>query len=324
LLQAATGQLSLTSNRESIEKVIANPAITPAVQKRLQLVVEARAFASKELGLPDNQTYRTYVDLKRDYVVWNVYATDRFSVEPRRWCFPVAGCVVYRGYFKEEAAQKYARRTRLDGGDATVSGAAAYSTLGHFDDPVLSSMLRWNDSQMVATLFHELAHQVFYVPNESGFNEAFASVVEEAGLKRWLAIHGDTISFEAKQTSRARSQAVTSLLLSTRDRLRELYASEPPSFDLYIRKQREFGRLKFEYGQLKQNWNGYSGYDAWFNGTLSNADLISAATYESCAPKLEEILESVGNDLPKFYDAVKRLEPAERKKLCAERESVNR
>ncbi len=308
----------MSMQREPIESVLASPQTPDRLRDRLQLIAAAREFASKELGLPDNQSYRTYVDLKRDYAVWNVFATDRFSVEPRRWCFPVAGCVVYRGYFKEQDAQRYARGARLGGGDAAVSGAIAYSTLGHFEDPVLSSMLRWSDAQIAATLFHELAHQVFYAPNESAFNEAFASVVEEAGLKRWLEKRGDRAASEIQKSVRSRSEAITALLSSTRERLRVLYANEAPSFDLYIRKQQEFGRLKFEYGQLKETWNGYAGYDAWFNRTLGNADLVSAATYESCVPSLTRVLRSVNDDLPRFYETVKAMERGERAKLCAQ------
>ncbi|HYM35040.1 MAG TPA: aminopeptidase [Steroidobacteraceae bacterium] len=321
LMQAAQGQMSVNANRTAIEKVIADPRTDEKLRTRLQLIAEAREFASSNLGLPNNKSYRSYVDLHRDFVVWNVFATERYSVEPRRWCFPIAGCVVYRGYFKEESAQRYARRTRLSGADAAVGGSAAYSTLGHFDDPVLSSMLRWSDAQIAATLFHELAHQVMYVPNESSFNEAFASVVEEEGAKRWLESRNDMTSLAAWRSARQRATEFSRLLLGTRDRLRVLYAEAKPSRDLYYRKQQVFGRMKFDYWQLKASWNGYSGYDAWFDRALNNADLVSAATYDACKPELEKLLESVSGDLPKFYDAVKRLTMDERGKLCRRQSS---
>jgi len=316
LFQAAQGQLAINSRREPIEKAIVDPNNAPAVRTRLQLIAEAREFASGELGLPDNESYRSYVDLKREFVVWNVFATERYSVEPRRWCFPIAGCVVYRGYFKEADAQSYARHLRLDGADASVSGSAAYSTLGHFKDPVLSSMLRWSDTQIAATLFHELAHQVFYAPNESSFNEAFASVVEDEGATRWLQKRNDPAALAAWRTAQNRGTEFSKLLLATRERLRAMYMHSTPSMELYFRKQEEFGRLKFEYRQLKASWNGYSGYDSWFNRALNNADLISAATYDACMPPLENLLNSVGGDLPMFYEAVKRLTKEERTGLC--------
>jgi predicted aminopeptidase len=178
LLQAASGQMELTSKRRPIEKVLADASTPQELRTRLEYVSAARTFASAELGLPDNQSYRSYADLGRPYVVWNVFATEEFSVQPRRWCFPIAGCVVYRGYFAEQSAQSYARRLRLRGLDTAVGGVAAYSTLGHFKDPVLNTMMHWSDVQLASTLFHELAHQVVYVAGDSEFNEAFATVVE--------------------------------------------------------------------------------------------------------------------------------------------------
>lgn len=316
LLQAAQGQLAISGKREPIASVIADPDAPAELKRRLQLIADAREFASRELGLPDNDSYRGFVDLGRNFAVWNVFATDRFSVEPRRWCFPIAGCVVYRGYFDENAAQRYARRTRIKGGDATVAGAAAYSTLGHFDDPVLSTMLRWSDAQIAATLFHELAHQVLYVPNDSEFNEAFASVVEEEGARRWLTSRNQTDALARWQTSRERGAQFTRLLLTARERLQALYRESANDPDLYHRKQVEFGRLKFEYWQLKETWNGYAGYDAWFDRALNNADLVSAATYQSCVPKLRELLASVNGELPKFYQAAKALDNAQRRRMC--------
>src|SRR3990170_5868323 len=179
LLQAASGQIELTSKRRPIEKVLADTRTSEELRTRLQYVSAARTFASAELGLPNNDSYRSYADLGRPYVVWNVFATEEFSVQPRRWCFPIAGCVVYRGYFDEKNAQTYARRLRLGGLDTSVGGVAAYSTLGHFKDPVLNTMLGWSDVQLASTLFHELAHHVVYVAGDSEFNEAFATVVEE-------------------------------------------------------------------------------------------------------------------------------------------------
>jgi len=315
LMQAAKGQLAITVKREPIEDVIADPKTPAATQARLKMIAEARAFASSELALPDNDSYRSYVALKRDYVVWNVFATEPFSVEPISWCFPIAGCVVYRGYFNENAAQRYARRARLDGKDATVGGVAAYSTLGHFKDPVLSTMLRWSDAQIAATLFHELAHQVVYVPSDSAFNEAFATVVEEYGAERWLQQRNEGPALAAWRLARKRSGEFTDLLLATRERLRALYRLRLAPTELHYRKQQEFGRLKYDYWQLKASWNGYGGYDNWFNRTLSNADLISAATYQSCVPGLEKLLQESGS-LPRFYEAAEKLDEEGRRRVC--------
>jgi predicted aminopeptidase len=321
LLQAASGQMQIVSRREPIARLLANPATPDPLRQRLEYVSAARDFASNELGLPDNASYRSYADVGRPYVVWNVFATDEFSVEPRRWCFPIAGCVVYRGYFSEGGAEGYARHLRAHGDDVEVGGVAAYSTLGHFQDPLLNTMMGWSDAQLAATVFHELAHQLVYVPGDSSFNETFATVVEETGLERWLAKNGRPQDLKSWQGQRRRNQQFIELLLGTRERLRALYASSLPRDAMRARKQEEFGRLKFEYGLLKASWNGYTGYDRWFDRALNNAQLISAATYHGCMPGLRRLLQSVDGDLPRFYQQVRDLaaQPkASRQQLCAD------
>ncbi|GFE81225.1 aminopeptidase [Steroidobacter agaridevorans] len=308
LIQAATGQMELTSKRQPIAKLLTDARTPEQLRDRLEYVSAARTFASQELGLPDNDSYRSYADVGRPYVVWNVFATDEFSVQPKRWCFPIAGCVVYRGYFKENNAKTYARRLRLRGSDTAVGGVAAYSTLGHFKDPVLNTMLGWSDVQLAATLFHELAHQVVYVPGDSEFNEAFATVVEEAGLQRWLASRGRLKDLDAWNEQRERNAQFVALLLQTRERLDALYRSDLPDDEKRDRKQYEFGVLKLQYSQLKAGqWNGYRGYDAWFGRTLNNAHLVSAATYYGCVPGLRRLLQSVDSDLPRFYEKAREL-----------------
>ena len=307
LIQAAGGQMAIAARREPIAEVLADASTPPELRTRLEYVAAARDFASRELGLPDNESYRSYADLGRPYVVWNVFAAPEFSVEPRRWCFPIAGCVVYRGYFNEAAARRYARGLRRRGDDVAVGGVAAYSTLGHFNDPVLNTMLGWSDAQLAATLFHELAHQVVYVPGDSEFNESFATVVEEAGLERWLALRHRKQDLAAWQEQRERQAQFISLLLKARDKLRTLYESVLPDDEKRSRKQYEFGELKLDYAQLRQEWHGYSGYDRWFDRTLTNAHLVSAATYYGCVPGLRRVLSEAGGDLPRFYEAAKQL-----------------
>ncbi len=323
LIQAASGQLELTSKRQPIAKLLTDTRTPEKLRGRLEYVSAARTFASQELGLPDNDSYRSYADVGRPYVVWNVFATDEFSVRPKRWCFPIAGCVVYRGYFAEDNAQSYARRLRLRGSDTAVGGVAAYSTLGHFKDPVLNTMLGWSDVQLASTLFHELAHQVVYVPGDSEFNEAFATVVEEAGLQRWLASRGRLQDLDAWNEQRERNAQFVGLLLQTRERLDTLYRSDLPDDQKRDRKQYEFGVLKLEYAQLKTTqWNGYRGYDAWFSRTLNNAHLVSAATYYGCVPGLRRVLQSVDGDLRLFYDKARELAKETREAraaaVCAE------
>jgi len=320
IMQATQGQLSLMSHREPIAKVINDPDTTPQLKSRLEYVQAAREFASRELQLPDNKSYRSYVDLKRKYVVWNVFAAPEFSVTPMQWCFPIAGCVVYRGYFKEESAHSYANKLRSKGFDVVVAGVPAYSTLGHFSDPVLSTMTGWSDAQMAATLFHELAHQVAYVKNDSAFNEAFATVVADEGMKRWLQHNNHDEEWYAWQLQEQRSNVISALLLHAREQLQEIYSMHQAAEQTRAEKQRILDGLKAEYATLKTAWNGYSGYDAWFNRPLNNADFIAVATYQKCVPAFERLLQKASNDLPRFYSSVKELthqSAAKRRAFCS-------
>ena len=321
LLQAARGQMDVMSRRQPIAKLIENPKTPDKLRGRLEYVAEARDFASRELGLPENRSYRSYADVERRFVVWNVFVTPRFSITPLRWCFPIAGCIVYRGYFHEEAAERYARRMRLGGRDATVGGVSGYSTLGHFDDPVLNTMMEWGDADLAGTIFHELGHQVLYVKDDSDFNEAFATVIEDAGLMRWLEHRHDAARLKVWKAARVKSLEFTNLLLATRERLRALYRLKLSEDEMAARKDAEFGRLKFEYELLKERWSGYSGYDGWFDRPLGNADLVPISTYQRCVPGLQRLLDEQGGDLPKFYEAARTLAKESREvrhaKLCA-------
>lgn len=300
VLQAAAGQADVLNRSEPIEDLLADPATPGPLRERLELVVEARRFAIAELGLPDGRSFRHYADLDRRYAVWNVVAAPEFSVTPRRWCYPVAGCVAYRGYFDEARAAATARRLDVRGDDVTVGGVATYSTLGYLPDPVFNTMLGWRETRLVGTVFHELAHERLYVPGDSEFNEAFASVVEQEGVRRWLAARGREGEFDAYRMGLTREAEFAGLLREARERLRKLYASDAPSTQLWADKQGEFGRLKFEYTLLRARWDGYAGYDAWFARTLNNAHLAAVATYHDCVPGLQREFEAAGS-LEAFY-----------------------
>ena len=319
MTQAVSGQMSVMSKSRPIPVVMADTATTAATRDRLGLATEAREFAIRELALPDGSSYRKYADLGRPYAVWNVVATPEFSVAPHRWCFPVAGCVAYRGYFKEASARSLALKLSMHGDDVAVGGVPTYSTLGHLPDPLFNTMIGWRESRFVGTIFHELAHERLYLTGDSEFNEAFASVVEDEGVRRWLASRGKTADFEAYRLSASREADFAALLRRARGRLAALYASGKPLEELRIDKQREFGRLKFEYEQLKKRWGGYAGYDAWFARPLNNAHLASIATYMDCMPGLRRELDAAGS-LPEFYEraaALGQLKAQERHdRLC--------
>jgi predicted aminopeptidase len=305
VLQAATGQAVVMHRSEPIAGVVANPSTPQRTRERLLLVERAREFAINELALPDGRSYRKYADLGRTNVVHNVVATPEFSVEPRHWCFPVTGCVSYRGYFNEENARTYALRLATKGDDVSVDGVPTYSTLGHLPDPVFGPMLSWRDTRLVGTIFHELAHERLYLAGDSALNEAFANVVEDEGVRRWLQQAGRAGEIAGYEAAIARQQEFASLLLEARARLARLYASRLAPEAMRIEKQREFGRLQYQYEVMRrERWQGYAGYDAWFARSLNNAHLAAVATYEDCVPGLQRLLRDAGGLLPEFYTRV--------------------
>jgi predicted aminopeptidase len=305
-MQAAQGQLALISAARPIDDWLASPEIEPDLKGRLAKVKEIRRFAARELGLPDNSSYTTYADLKRPFVMWNVVATPELSLKPRQWCFPVAGCVNYRGYYSKDEAQAYAAQLRAERYDVDVAGVPAYSTLGWFKDPVLSTFIRYPDAQLARLVFHELAHQQVYAAGDSQFNESFAVAVEEFGVERWLARHGDDAVRASYATYRSRKQDFLRLLMKHRQALEVNYERVASDDEKRRQKAAIFQALQDEYQELKQAWGGYAGYDRWFAEPLSNAHLSAVATYHDLVPGFRALLAREGS-LDKFYASVRAL-----------------
>nr|MBO2509636.1 aminopeptidase [Gammaproteobacteria bacterium] len=296
--QLVEGQLDLLRRSEPVESILRDQSRDPELRRRLALAQEARAFASRELGLPDNRSYRRYVELDRPYVVWNLFATPELSLTPLTHCFPIAGCVAYRGYYRQGAARGAAALLQLEGWDTYVAGIEAYSTLGWFDDPILSSMLRWDDERLAALIFHELAHQRVYVPGDTAFNESFASFVEREGARQWRAARG--LPPPDGRTERQREQ-FTALILASRERLQQLYASELDEDAKRAGKAAEFERLRAEYRRLRDGeWQGDRRYDAWMAAPLNNARLLPFGLYDQWVPAFAALYRQAG-DWAAFY-----------------------
>lgn len=304
-LQAAAGQWELVRKREPIEKVIEDPNTSPELTARLRLLQDARDFSVDVLGLPDNKSYRTYAELERDYVVWNVFAAPEFSLAPKQWCFPIAGCVSYRGYFSKEDAIRKSRQLANDGYDVAVGGVAAYSTLGKFNDPILSTMMRWDDVELVAVLFHELAHQVVYVKDDSAFNESFATAVEEIGVRRWLESRAEEEKMADYIAGRELQQSLLTLVAAARDDLDSIYEAD---IDVESRRVQKHERLKSlaeaVAGELRQNGRDGS---SWLSGELNNARLISMTLYEGRLPSFRALYARCEMELQCFYSEAKKL-----------------
>jgi predicted aminopeptidase len=304
--QAAHGQLALLADARPVDDWLADQHTNPRLRDRLEKARQIRGYAARELGLPDNKSYKNYVALERPFVLWNVVATPELSLKPMQWCFPVAGCVAYRGYYDKADAQAYAKDLREQGMDVQVGGVPAYSTLGWFNDPLVSTFINYPDAELARLIFHELAHQVVYISGDSQFNESFATTVEEAGLQRWLDMKGDDKLREAYAKFASRKKDFLQLLLASRFELDAVYKSQLDDNRKRGEKARVFRELKERYQVLKEKWGGYAGYDRFFAEPLSNAHLASIATYNDYVPGFRALLAKEGS-FPRFYAAVRTL-----------------
>lgn len=313
--QLARGQMELLSRREPIDTIVADPQRDAELRRRLSLVLDARRFAVDTLDLPDNGSYTFYADLDRPYVLWNVFATPEFSLEPVESCFPFAGCVAYRGHYRKERAQAAAAQLREQGYDVEIGGVPAYSTLGWFDDPVLNTMLHWSDAVLVGTVFHELGHQRLYVKDDTSFNESYASFIEQEGLHAYFA--AGRIVAEDSATQRQREAQFVALVLATRARLARLYSLPLSPEAMRAQKAEAFAQLKRDYAQLRDSqWNGAPDYDAWFGRELNNASLLPVGLYDQWVPAFAALFEQSGRDWTRFHEActvLAGLEPAQRR-----------
>ncbi|MBC7684510.1 MAG: aminopeptidase [Bdellovibrionales bacterium] len=304
--QAAQGQLTLLNDARPIDEWLADHNTAPKLKLRLATARQIRTFAVQELALPDNKSYRNYAALARPFVLWNVVATPELSLKPIQWCFPVAGCVSYKGYYGREDASAFARELRAAGNDVQVGGVPAYSTLGWFNDPLISTFIYYPDAELARLLFHELSHQVVYVQGDSQFNESFASAVEEAGVERWLNGFGNQAMRDTYIKFSARKREFLKLLLACRHDLELTYASDISANKKRAEKARLFQQLKDDYLVLKASWGGYAGYDRFFAEPLSNAHLASIATYNDFIPAFRALLARE-KTMPRFYAAAKAL-----------------
>ncbi|MBI5792068.1 MAG: aminopeptidase [Rhodocyclales bacterium] len=305
--QAVGGHFDVMGAARPIDEIVRDPGGDPALHAQLREALAIREFATRELGLPDNGSYRNYADLGRPFVLWNVFAAPEFSLQPRSWCMLMVGCVNYRGYYAREDAERLATELRQEGYDTFVGGVPAYSTLGWFDDPVLNTFLRPGTLEVARTVFHELAHQLIFVRDDTVFNESFATAVENEGLRRWTSGHlaaAQRASFEAQ---RARKAALVGLLRDYRTRFRVLYET-PRTADLQRRAKTDLlAALRADYAALKAGWGGYAGYDRVLGADFNNATLASFALYGELVPAFEHLLQQEQHDMQRFYRRVSEL-----------------
>lgn len=313
------GEYAMLAARRPIDRVIADPSTDAALKSRLRLAAQARTFASDRLRLPRNASYTQYADLHRPYATWNVFAAGEFSVDAFQHCFPIVGCLGYIGYFDLERARDEAARLRGQDLETWIAGSSAYSTLGWFADPILNTMLRWDDDELAGTIFHELAHQRLYVQGDTEFDESFATFVQREGLREWRASRELPVSDSADET---RSDEFAGLVLDARERLRTLYASPLPAATMREKKREEFDRLRADYAKLRDaRWQGRGLYDDWIRGEINNATLLPFGLYHRWVPAFTALFSQQNGDWDAFYsaaDKIAHLKPQARTKALTE------
>ena len=304
---AFSGQLEVVSKRRPIQEVIEDPVTKPAVAEKLKYVERAHDFAIRDLYLPDSDSFRSYSDLERDYVLWNVFATPELSLQTKQWCYPFFGCLGYRSYFSKAYAETIAVELEDAGWDVHIAASPAYSTRGFFSDPVYNPMLRYDDLTLAGILFHELAHEKIYFKNDSELNESFAVAVQDEGVRRWLAYEQRPQYYSEYIISQQRDKQFVTLLLKYRNELEALYQSEQTDVVKRTQKRQILKSLRKAYFALRKEWNGYTGFDHWFNKPLNNARLAPVGTYQGHVAAFNKLLEKHNGYLPEFYEQVEAI-----------------
>ncbi|MGQ2981523.1 MAG: aminopeptidase [Polaromonas sp.] len=331
--QSVSGHLELMNAARPLPEWLQDSQTPEKLKARLELAQRIRRFAVNELHLPDNASYQRYADLQRKAVVWNVTAAPALSLKPETWCFPVAGCVGYRGYFDEQEARAEAARLQHTGLDVHVYGVPAYSTLGWMNwaggDPLLSTFVSYPEGDLARLIFHELAHQVVYVQDDTPFNESFATAVERLGVARWLAANGSDKARADYAGMEQQRRQFRALAQDTRRALTAIYESKtapaPGRQEKLAMKNIAMENFRAKYAELRAGWavpaGSLGGYDRWV-AQANNASFGAQAAYDELVPGFEALFARSGGNWPVFYDEVRQLASqsrGERQKLLAAR-----
>jgi len=304
--QSVQGQFEVFQKRQAISNLLEENNISDTLRNKLNTVLVLRDFSIRQLGLPDNKSYLTYANLERNYVIWNIFATEEFSLDPIKWCYLIVGCLNYRGYFTESDARQHAAELEKQGYDVYLGGVSAYSTLGWFDDPVLNTMLRWSDIRLATVMFHELAHQQLYIKGDTEFNEAYADSVALIGVKKWIVQGPDKNLLKKYEQSQVQEKQFINLIMRYKSLLNDIYQSNQDDDLKRIQKKDLLQKMSDDHNLMSANWER-NNYQKWFSEEINNAKLAAIVTYREYVPAFIEIYEKLGNDLFKFYSLIKSL-----------------
>ena len=316
--QAGLGHLDIINRRRPIEEVLADKAVELEVKDKLRMVLRAQAYGEEKLSMPAGARFKYYSDLDRPAAVWLVVASHSDRIEEVRHCYLLVGCLGYRGFFDLEDARAFRARMEKEGHDAIIRPAQAYSTLGWFDDPVLSTYIRRSELSLVSTIFHEQAHRVLFIKGDTSFNESFASFVEEAALESYLAGRGDEgKALMAEYLQRKKDQTLFREIISRgKEQLDQFYAQKPGPEAGKSGKARLFEAIRADYQKRKNSFKILK-YDGWFEQPLNNAHLVGVQQYHSWVWAFRRLYEQESKDLNRFFKAARALSekpPGEREK----------
>jgi len=323
--QSVSGHLEIWWGKQDIEKLLSDNDTSPELKNNLQEILRYRQFASDQLGLPDNDSYKSYYDLKRDSVVWNVFAAAEFSTKPKRWCYLIVGCVSYRGYYDEARALEHALHLKQEGFDTYVGSVPAYSTLGWFNDPVLNTFVNWKADSLAGLIFHELSHQVLYISDDSAFNEAFATAVQRLGVLEWYRINGDSASQKNYLEFLKQLSLFRKILINTKEKLNVIYSSDLSEQNKKEQKSQIFNGMIVEYENVSKSW-GKDPFRNWFKKELNNARLIANLEYIGHIPAFYALFAQNNKDWKRFLSAcikLSQMKKPEREKRLAELTAEN-
>jgi len=320
--QSIQGQLEVLKKRQNINNLLQKNSISGVLRNKLNTVLDLRNFSIQHLGLPQNDSYLSYADLERDYVIWNIFANEEFSLQPLNWCYLIVGCLSYRGYFSKSDAQQHAVELKKQGYDIYLGGVSAYSTLGWFDDPVLNTMLRWSDIRLATVIFHELAHQQLYIKNDTEFNESYAEAVAHIGVTKWLEKKSNQSLLKEYQQSQFQKKEFVSLIMHYKSKLNNVYQSEKSDDEKRKRKQELIKKMSDDYLIISKSWSKNT-YKTWFSKDINNAKLTAIVTYRQYVSSFLDIYEKLQKDLTKFYSFTRSLSNCKvmkRKEILKKRE----
>ncbi len=298
----AKGHMAIMHKRVAIDDILADPESEKNLQKRLILVKQIRHFAFEQLALPESASYTDYARLDRPYALQNLVAAPEFSTRPVTWCYPFAGCTSYRGFYQQQRLDDFVETLKVDNHDIHISRVPAYSTLGWFDDPILSSFINWPDHRLAGLLFHELTHQRIYLDDDTRFNESLATAVQQAGIRLWLSAREQSAQLARYNRSLRYRRDVVLLIESGRKQLSALYQREQSDEWKRDQKQKIFQAMRKQYEEVSHVHNYRDGFAKWFASDLNNAKLASVSAYNALIPAFISMIEAFDNDFAAFFN----------------------